>query len=99
MTTNQVTAWCSVPYYTTFEVDAPNIQKALEKAKLQAPDQFGELCVSEFHWDEFEIDSKGDADDYVRHLEPALRVAIAAPELLDVCTILAEDCRMALSGE
>jgi hypothetical protein len=71
----------------------------LEKAKLQAPDQFGELCVSEFHWDEFEIDSKGDADDYVRHLEPALRVAIAAPELLDVYTILAEDCRMALSGE
>jgi hypothetical protein len=84
MTTYQVTAWCVVPYYTTFELEANSIADALEKAKLQALDEYGEPCGGgESDWDEFEIVSEGDADEYVRHLEPERLAENAALELRD----------------
>jgi hypothetical protein len=84
MTTYEVTAWCSVPYYTTFELDADTIHEALEKAKLQARDECGEPCGGgESEWDEFEIVSESDAAECVRYLEPAWLAVIAAKELRD----------------
>ena len=81
MTIYDVTAWCAVPYYTTFEVDAANINEALEKAKLQAREEYGEPCGGgESDWDEFEITSDGES---LRYLTPARVTEIAAPELLD----------------
>jgi hypothetical protein len=84
MTTYQVTAWCSVPHYTTFDVDAGSIGEALEKAKLQVKDEYGEPCDgAECGWDEFDIVFEGDAAEHVRHLEPVRLAEIAAPELLE----------------
>lgn len=84
MTTYQVTAWCSVPHYATFDVDADSIGEALEKARSQAKDEYGEPCDgAECDWDEFEIASEGAADEYIRHLEPSRSAKNAAPELLD----------------
>jgi hypothetical protein len=81
MTTYEVTAWCSVPYYTTFELDAASIGEALEKAKHQARDEYGEACGGgESDWDEFEISSD---DESLSYLEPARLAANAALELLD----------------
>ena len=82
MTTYEVTAWCSVPHYTTFDVDAGSVEEALEKAKIQAKDEYGEPCDgAECDWDEFEIASEGDADEYIRHLEPSRSAKNTAPEL------------------
>ena len=84
MTTYQVTAWCSVPHYTTFDVDAGNLGEALEKARAQAKDEYGEPCDgAKCDWDEFEIVSEGDAADYIRRLEPPRLAELAAPELLE----------------
>jgi hypothetical protein len=84
MTTYEVTAWCIVPHYTTFDVDAGSLGEALEKAKLQAKDEYGEPCDGgECDWDEFEIFSEGDGDESVRHLEPLRLANNAAPELLE----------------
>jgi hypothetical protein len=84
MTTYEVTAWCSVPHYTTFDVDAGSVEEALEKAKIQAKDEYGEPCDgAECDWDEFEIASEGDADEYIRHLEPSRSAKNTAPELLE----------------
>jgi hypothetical protein len=83
MTTYEVTAWCSVPHYTTFEVEATSIDEALEKAKIQARDEVGEPCDGlKANWDEFEVSSQGDDAASVRYLEPSLSAAIAAPTLL-----------------
>ena len=80
MTTYQVTAWCSVPYYTTFDVDADNIHKALEKAKQQAREECGEPCGGgESEWDEFQIVSDAECLGY---LETSRQAANAAPALL-----------------
>lgn len=84
MTTYEVTAWCVVPYYTTFELDASSIADALEKAKVQARDECGEPCGGgESGWDEFEIVSQGDVDEYILHLEPQRLAENAALELRD----------------
>jgi hypothetical protein len=84
MTTYEVTAWCIVPHYTTFDVDAVGIGEALEKAKLQAKDEYGEPCDGgECHWDEFEIVSEGAGDEYIRHLDPLRAAENAAAELLE----------------
>jgi len=80
MTTYEVTAWCGVPYYTIFELDAATIEEALEKAKLQAKDESGEPCGGECDWDEFEIVS---GDERVSHVEPPRFAANAAVELRD----------------
>jgi len=87
MTTYQVTAWCVVPHYTTFDVHAGNIAEALEKARNQAQEEYGEPCDgAKCDWDEFEIVSDN-AGEQLRHLEPARRTENAAQELLDqLCT-------------
>jgi hypothetical protein len=92
MTAYQVTAWCAVPHYTVFDVEAENMTEALEKARTQAQGEYGEPCDggAKCDWDEFEIVSEEDADEHVRYLEPALSAEIAAPELLEAA-ILAED--------
>jgi hypothetical protein len=100
MTTYGVTAWCNVPYYATFELEASSLNEALEKAKIQARDEYGEPCGGgESDWDEFEIESEGYTGEYLRHLKLSRLAKNAALELLDACMTLAEDCRMALSGE
>ena len=83
MTTYNVTAWCLVPYYTTFDVDADNIDAALRKARLQARHEYGEPCnAGDSEWDEFEIASEhGDAA-ALRYLEPQRLAANAALTLL-----------------
>lgn len=84
MTTYQISAWCAVPYYTTFELEANCIDDALEKAKRQALEACGEPCGGgESDWDEFEIVSEGDADEYIRYLEPSRLAENAALELRD----------------
>jgi hypothetical protein len=83
MTTYEVTAWCSVPYYTTFEIEADSVEEALRKAKRQARDEYGEPCGGESKWDEFEIVSEGETDEYIRHLEPSRLAENAALELRD----------------
>ena len=84
MTTYEVTAWCSVPYYTTFDLDAGSIGEALDKARRRVRDEYGEPCGGgESDWDEFEITSEGDSSEYVKHLEPSRLAEIAATELLD----------------
>ncbi len=81
MTTYEVTAWCSFPYYTTFEIDAENINEALEKAKHRARDEYGEPCDNgESDWDEFDISSD---DESLKYLEPARLAANAGLQLLD----------------
>ncbi len=83
MTTYQVIAWCSVPHRTTFDVEAGSVEEALEKAREKAKDTYGEPCDGASHdWDEFDIVSEGDADEHIRHLEPARLVENAASELL-----------------
>jgi len=86
----KVTAWCTVPHYTVFDVEAESIAEALAKARSQSEDEYGEPCDGAgYDWDEFEITSDN-ADECIRNLEPALLVEIAAPELLEAA-ILAED--------
>jgi len=83
MTTYQVTAWCVVPHYTTFDVHAGNIAEALEKARNQAQEEYGDPCDGvKCDWDEFEVVSDN-AGEQIRHLEPARRTENAAQELLD----------------
>jgi len=82
MTKYEVTAWCSVRYYTTFELEAGSLTEALDKAKLQSREESGEPCGGEAEWDEFEITSGGDAAEHLRHLEPAFLASIAADGLL-----------------
>jgi hypothetical protein len=82
MTTYEVTAWCDVLHYTTFEVDAGTIAEALEKAKLQACEEDGEPCNSaDFTWDEFEISSEGDGAS-LTYLAPSRLIENAAEHLL-----------------
>jgi hypothetical protein len=83
MTTYEVTAWCNVPYYATFELKAANLAEALKKAKLRAKKECGEPCGGDSEWDEFEIMSVADAAQYLRHLEPAWLASIAALDLRD----------------
>jgi hypothetical protein len=83
MTTYLVTAWCSIQHYATFDVEAGSIAEALEKAKVGSQDEYGEPCDgAKCEWDEFEIVSEGDADEHIRHLEPARLAENAASELL-----------------
>lgn len=78
-----VTAWCSVPHYTTFEIEAASALEALAKAKMQVGNEDAEACNSApYEWDEFELCSEA-AGDYLGHLEPERAAEIAAVELLD----------------
>lgn len=84
MTTYQVTAWCSVNYYATFDVEAGSMAEALEKARGRAREEPGEPCDgAECDWNEFEIISDGNEDERFRHLEPELLAANTATELLE----------------
>lgn len=84
MTTYEVTAWCIVPHYTTFDVEAGNIGEALEKARLQAKDEYGEPCDGgKCDWDEFAIVSEPDAAEHLVYLEPSRLVENASLELLN----------------
>jgi hypothetical protein len=82
MTIYQVTAWCSVPHYTTFEVEAANLRQALNKAIEQAANEYPEPCGGAiFEWDEFEVESANGACRR-RRIEPSRLVEIAADDLL-----------------
>jgi hypothetical protein len=83
MTTYNVTAWCDVPHYTTFDVEADSIDEALEKGKLQACEEDGEPCNStKFDWDEFEISSEDNEAADLTYLAPSRLIENAAPTLL-----------------
>src|SRR5271156_2272217 len=84
MTTYQVTAWCIVPHFTTFDVDAGSLEEALEKARSQAKNEYGEPCDgAECDWDEFAIVSEPNATDHLVYLEPSRLAENVALELLD----------------
>jgi hypothetical protein len=83
MTKYQVTAWCSFPHYTTFEVEAQSLREAFRKAREQAPEEYGEPCNGcEIDWDEFEIHPEGDEEKVRRYVEPSRRAEMAAEHLL-----------------
>ena len=78
-----VTAWCSMPHYTTFEVKADSLEEALAKARTRVEDEYPEPCNGgSYDWDEFEVCAAG-SDEYIRHLAPERAAEIAAPRLLD----------------
>jgi hypothetical protein len=78
-----VTAWCSVAHYTTFEIEAASALEALAKAKMQVDNESAEPCDgAAYDWNEFELCSEG-TDEYLRHLEPERAAEIASPDLLD----------------
>jgi hypothetical protein len=83
MTRYNVTAWCVVPYYTTFEVEARNVREALKNAKLHARDEYGDPCDDRAacNWEEFQIHPEDDEGKSRTFLEPARRVEMAAAEL------------------
>jgi hypothetical protein len=79
-----VTAWCSFPHYTTFEVEADTAQDALAKAETQVLDEYPEPCNGgEYQWDEFQIDPADDNEPGIYHLQPEARLSAAAQTLLD----------------
>jgi hypothetical protein len=83
MTRYNVTAWCTVPHYTTFEIDAGTIDEALEKAQEQAFNEYAEPCDrAQFDWDEFEISSEGDDARSITYQEPSRLAENAAEDLL-----------------
>jgi hypothetical protein len=83
MTTYEITAWCSFPHYTTFEVEASSLREALRKARQQAPQEDAEPCNGgATDWDEFKIDPEGDEDKSRIFFEPARRAEVAAQDLL-----------------
>lgn len=85
MTTYHVTAWCALPHYTTFEVQADSLEDALAKAKEQAINEHPEPCNGgEYDWDEFQIDPEDDNAPGIYHLEPNARLNSAARELLEL---------------
>ena len=78
-----VTAWCSFPHYTTFEIEAASVEEALTKAQTEVNDEYAEPCNgASYEWNEFELCSEA-ADEYLRHLEPDRAAEIAASELLE----------------
>ena len=78
-----VTAWCSLPHYTIFEVEAASVEEALARAQTQVNDECAEPCNSpSYEWNEFELCSE-DAGEYVFHLEPDRAAESAAQTLLD----------------
>ena len=84
MTIYSVTAWCVVPHYTVFEVDAASNEEALAKARIRARDAYGEPCIDGKHdWDEFEIHPEDDDGEFLTYLAPQVLVRNGAPELLD----------------
>jgi hypothetical protein len=90
MTTYNVTAWCSLPNYTTFEVEAESVEDALAKAKTQAKDECPEPCNGpSYDWDEFEI-CADDASEYIRCLKPERAAEIAAQEMLEALRLCEE---------
>jgi hypothetical protein len=83
MTTYQVTAWCGLPHYTTFEVEARSLAEALRKAKQQAPEEYAEPCDgAAIEWDDFQIHVKGDERRVRTYFEPSRRIEMAAECLL-----------------
>jgi hypothetical protein len=83
VTIYEVTAWCSVPYYTTFEVEAATTEDALTKARSQARNECGEPCGGgESDWDEFEIHPEDDEAEVLSYLAPEVLARNAATELL-----------------
>jgi hypothetical protein len=83
MKTYEVTAWCSFPHYTTFEVKARSLKAALLKAQTQVYDEIAEPCNGgSYDWDEFEVHAPNRKS--MQYLKPERAVEIAAPELLDV---------------
>jgi hypothetical protein len=90
MTTYDVTAWCSVAYYTTFEVEAVNIAEALTRAKQKAATECGEPCGGgESAWDEFEITAQDNSGECLRHIDLSRLAENAAEDLLQVLTEIA----------
>jgi hypothetical protein len=83
MTTYHVTARCTLPHYTTFEVQADTLEDALAGAKVQAADEYPEPCNgASCEWDEFEIRPEDGSANGMSHLEPSRLAANAADDLL-----------------
>ena len=77
-----VTAWCSFPHYTIFEVEAASLEEALAKAQTQVADEYPEPCDgASYEWNEFEVCGEYNGET-IRHLEPERAAEIAAPALL-----------------
>jgi hypothetical protein len=83
MTIYHVTAWCSFPHYTTFEVEARSFAEALRKAQQQAPEEYAEPCNGgAVEWDEFQIHPKDGEAKSRTYFEPTRRAEMAAGRLL-----------------
>ena len=83
MTKYHVTAWCSFPHYTTFEVEARNFPEAFRKAQEQAPEEYAEPCNGGgIEWTEFEIRPEDDDAKSRFYFEPERRAELAAGDLL-----------------
>ena len=84
MTIYEVTAWCSFPHYTTFEVEARSFAEALRKAQQQAPEEDPEPCDgATAEWDEFQIHPTDDEAKSRTYFEPSRRAEMAAGHLLE----------------
>ncbi len=78
-----VTAWCSLPHYATFQVEARSLTEALRKARHQASEEYAEPCDGvAVDWDEFQICPDGDETKSRTYFEPARRTEMAAARLL-----------------
>jgi hypothetical protein len=78
-----VTAWCSLPHYATFQVEARSLTEALGKARHQVPEEYAEPCDGvAVDWDEFKICRSGDETKSRTYFEPARRAEMAAARLL-----------------
>lgn len=91
MTAYHVTAWCSYPHYTTFEVKGRSFAEAFRKAREQAPEESAEPCDGgAFEWDEFQIHTEGRETKPRVYLKPARRAEIAAQEMLEALRLCEE---------
>ena len=84
-----ITAWCSLPHYATFEINARSVREALARAKIQVTDEYADPCNGgAYEWNEFEVQVPSGRSKWF--LEPDRAMEIAAKDLLDAA-ILAED--------
>jgi hypothetical protein len=84
MTRYNVTAWCNVAHYATFNVEAPSLSAALDKAREQAQDEHALACHGDAaDWNAFQIYPSADESQTRTYFEPSRRIEMAAPALLD----------------
>jgi hypothetical protein len=82
MKTYEVTAWCDLPQYTTFDVKARSLKAALAKAKTQVYDETPEPCNGgSYDWNEIQVQAPNGKS--IRYLTPEWAAEIAAKDLLE----------------